>query len=257
MILKPLLVTLMVPQLASAVTFVFGDAFASNGTGSADNPSQGTNGFAGNQITTVYRVSDGVPGNPFNGGNAGGDFSPIVVGEVFGTQYRTTSTFDLSEISPAPAGFEYQITDITLFLEVSDTAEQDGADATVNVFANLGITTGTINATPSASLTIPENASNGDFFSASLPTSAVDLNTADEFTFTLDIANATQGVRLGSDLSTPEFPNVGINGTEFAQVAPRLIINADLVAVPEPSTSTALLVGLTGMLFCRRRVRRA
>lgn len=241
------------PCVAPAATFVLGDAFVSDGTGSADSPSTGTDGFAGNQITTVYRVNDGVAGNPFNGGAPGGNFSPIVVGNIFGTDYRTTTTFDLSNIEPAPAGSVYSITDITIFFEVSSTGDQNSADAVLDLYGDLGITTGAIASAPSATLDVPVATASGTFLNAPLPNSLIDLNTDDEFTITLDVANANQGVRFGSDLSTPAFPNTGINGTDFAQVAPRLIINADIVPIPEPASSTILLIGASSMLLYRKR----
>ena len=223
-----------------AVTFVLGDAFPSDGSGDINNPSSGTNGTPGNVVESVYRVSDGVFGNPFNQGNPGGGFSPLVVGDIFGIDYRTTIAFDLSTLPPAPIGQTYSITSIDLFLEVSSTDEVDNFSVDVDVFANTGVTVGALTQTPDSTFTVTTNDPNGQFIAAiPLSTGTLDLNSNNsEFLVTLDVADVNDGIRFGSSLSDASAPNAGINGTTFVEVAPRLRIVAELVNVPEPTTLT-------------------
>lgn len=244
-----------------AAVFVFGDAFISDGTGDLNSPASGgsNNGNnannAGNETDAVYRADTGDFGNPFNSGMPGGSFSPLAVGNFSGNDYRSTLSFDLSGFTAAPSGFKYEVTSVELFLEVSSVNEIDGADAILDIYTNQGIITGAL-ADPETSIVIQNDTSLDSNFlpGINLSTGSVDLNNPSNFLITLDIADPADGIRLGSGLSTSTFPNQGINGTNFVQVAPRLVVNADLVAIPEPSTLSLLsLLGMLGMTYRRRK----
>ena len=256
-------IAILLPFSAQATTtFVFGDAFQADGLGDFNAPSSGTTGNAGVDQATVYNATTGTPGNPFNDGNPGGDFSPISVGNVFGTTYRSNIVFDLSGIAPAPAGFEYHVISVEFFIDVSSHDEQNDQAVDVGIFSDLGLPTGDLapTFTPDATLTVPASGAEGTFVSTELPTSTADLNASSpSVDLILDVANPNVGARFGSGLSTADFPNTGINGTAFVQIAPRLVIEADLVPIPEPAPiipepgtlSVALLGALP--LLCRRR----
>ena len=237
-------------------TFVLGDAFTSDGSGDFDSPALGTGGIAGNVIDSVYQVNaDGnenpVFGNPFNDGNAGGTFNPLVVGDIFGTDYRSTLSFDLAGVAAAIGSS--QISSIQLFLEVSDVAEIDGVSVDVDVYANTGVTTGSLSG-PDATFTVNNDSNlNSNFLPAiDIPVSTLDLSNSTDFLFTLDVADAADGIRFGSGLSNSNFPNQGINGTNFVQVAPRLVITT----IPEPSTLSLLgMIGLVGLSYRKRKIK--
>lgn len=247
----------LISQGATTFSFVIGDAFPQDGSGNINSPSGGTNGNSGNTIDTVYQVTTGQPGNPFNGGNPGGAFSPLSVGNIFGTDYRSTLDFNLSGLSlpPAPAGQSYVVSMVELFLEVSNVATINGASLDLDIFSGLGVTAGPLNIAPDATFNIPNNSAlNGNFLPGiSLPTSTLPLSGnafPSNFPITLDVANPNQGITLGSSLSTAANPNVGINGTNFAQVAPRLLIEVELI--PEP-TSVSLLSLFSFFALTRRK----
>jgi len=255
-----LLAALYLASSAQGVTFVLGDAYNSDGTSDFANPATGLNGNAGNQIDSVYNADTGAFGNPFFGfGDPGGDFSPIVAGNIIGAgDFRTTLEFDISNIAAAPAGFEYVITSVNLFLELNGTDDINNGSVDVSFYSGLGITTGSLAAiTPDTTITVANTATPGAFLpSISLSTSSVDLNnpSPSNFLVTFDVAEDGNGIRLGSGLSTTAFPNVGINGTDNSTVAPRLVIEADLVAVPEPSSLGFLSVlGLMGLGYRKRK----
>ena len=257
--IAPLLLLLSFSLPVQGVVFVFGDAFATDGSGDFSAPSTGSTGNAGNVIDSVYSFniqdSSTIFGNPFNSGNPGGNFSPLVVGDIFGTDYRSTLSFDISGIAVAPAGLEYVVTSVELFLEVSSVDEVDGASVDVDVYTNQGVT-GAALSNPDTTFNVANDSGlNGNFLPAiNLSTGSVDLNNPSDFLITLDIADANDGIRFGSSLSTAAAPNQGINGTNFVQVAPRLVINADLVAIPEPSSLGFLsLFGMIGITYRKRK----
>jgi len=245
-----LMIACLSNSVAAAQVFVIGDGFASDGSGNFDlsqgsgnGSTAGTNGVAGNTVESVYLESDGSPGNPFGGG-----FNPLVVGNIFGTDYRATIDFDLSQldltaISSPPSGQQYEITSIELFLELSSPSEIQGGSVDVDVYANTGITSGTLAQPADATFTVLSSATAGEFLApVFIPVNTIDLGNQTNFSVTLDVADPNNGVRFGSSLSTAADPNTGIGGTNFVEVAPRLRISTELVSIPEPSTFALLSI---------------
>lgn len=258
----------------SAVTFVIGDGFNLNGTGSfgsdpLENPfsSPGSagrdNSIVSAELSTLVNLSGGGL-DAF--GTLGDGFDPFVVGQLdFGSDiFRSGSLFDLSNIAPAPAGFVYQISSIEFFIEVSGATFNNGVNnagdnVNVGVFANLGIGSAAITRAPDATITLNNSdsgtvnfdAGNTPFLSVTLANDLINLGSDSSFEIVLDAGNnPTTAAVFGSSLA----PGVGITGTGNVEVAPVLRITADLVAVPEPSSAVLFAVASLGLLLRRRRV---
>lgn len=249
---------------ASAVTFVIGDGFALNGSGSFgtvpdDNPesSPGNSGRDGSitnaELSSRYNVtaatfSDSVFADPF----IAGVFSGFGPGDV----YRSSLQYDLSGLPSLSGSQTWQVTDVTLFLEVAGTTFDNGVpnsgdSVDIDVIAGGDITAATLPAA-AASFSIDnadESTLERNFISVVLPASVLDLNSDSSVTFLLDAgASPTTAAMFGTSLGDD---GLGISGTDFINRAPALRINAEIV--PEPSVfSLGILAGL-GLLARRRR----
>jgi len=204
------------------------------------------------------------PSSPNDGfGTIGDGFDPFVVGSLFGNTFRSGLDFDISGIQAAPAGFEFQVANIELFLEVSGATFTNGVpnggdSVTVDFFANQAIGTGALTGSADTSFTISNSDSsvfnfdpgNTPFFSVNFDPALLDLNSDTNFEVVLDAGSSpTTSAVFGSSLA----PGFGITGTENIGVAPALVITAVLVAVPEPSSVLLVALGGVGLLARRRR----
>lgn len=269
------LLTAAAASSLSAATFVIGDGFSLNGTGSfgsdpLDNPevSPGTSGRDNSINNAEFSTLINLDGGSVDGfGSPNDGFDPFVVGQInFRNDiFRSGSRFDLSGIAPAPEGFRYVVTSIELFVEVSGATftngiENAGDSVTVGFFAGVGIGSDALVGAPDASLTLNNSdqstinfdPGNTPFVSVSFDTSLIDLNSDTVFEVVFDAgSNPDTAAVFGSSLA----PGEGIGGTLNVEVAPALRITTDLVAIPEPSS--ALMASLAGFLLAFHRRRQA
>lgn len=231
----------------SGQTFRLSDFLAPDGSGTVVGVAN--TGFSPSDVETTgnFRQSDGVAGDP-------SFFNAILVGSNYGGPdiYRSVLTFDLSSLPTAPAGFSYQVTDLSLTLEVSG-GTNDGRPATLIDFYEGSFATGALPGAADASVLF--NSPNGTFVTTSLGTPSLDLNTDSSVSITLDARNAA--ANPGSNFYTfgsGGGPNIGFGGTSAIQLAPELGLTFELVAsVPEPSSVLFLLSSFVGVLGIRRR----
>lgn len=236
-----ILPVLMCVQVAEAQTFQLSDNLATDGSGNAGS---GVNV----ETTGLYRQSDGAAGNPSG-------FNAILVGSQYGDAnniYRGVLNFDLSGLPAAAAGFEYQVTDVSLRLEVSG-GTNDNRPATLIDFYGGSFETGALPGAAAASVLF--NESNGTFVTTSLGVPTLDLTTDSNFFITLDAPLAQNDP--GSNFYTfgsGSGPNIGFGGTTAIVLAPELQISVNLVAsVPEPSSALLLMSGMACVCIGRRR----
>ena len=249
---------------ASCATFVIGDGFALDGSGSfgidpTDNPSPARDPAINNaEITSTYDLSNSQFDGPF-----GGTFDPTAAGFVDGRVFRSGHDFDLSQLGlanlpPVTPGFQLAVTDIEVFFEISgatfDNRLMPNESVTVDIHVGDVIQDVTL---PAAVQSFTVNGSDtnlsGAFFPAiSLDPSLIDINNDTNFEIVLSAGgtSATTGVIFGSS----QAPGVGITGTDFVQVAPALRITVEEVAIPEPSVLS--LFSLLSLTFLSQRRRR-
>jgi len=134
----------------------------------------------------------------------------------------------------------------------------NGDSVTVDFFANQQIGTGALIGPADASFTINNSDSNvfnffpgnTPFFSVNFDPTLLNLNNDSNFEVVLDAGSSpTTSAIFGSSLA----PGSGLGGTENLDVAPALVITAELVAVPEPSSIFLFVIGGAGLLMRRKR----
>lgn len=279
---------LVTTSCVHSATFIIGDGFALNGNETlADaRESEGngqTEGFPNASTNITFDTDSGDATNPFGDTTGLNGFQPLSVGRDFGGNLvRSQITFNLSGIEPAPDGFQYSVTSIALSIELSNNNQANG-DTLLNIFAQTGISssdinllTGTLSGTPDTNFTVSSSAFPGQFLpniTLNNPGSLLDLNSDQFLSLTLDAPNVaasgtdfvffggglgpTDGGLVDSSLLDQDgLFNGNVNqlaGTNFVQVSPRLIIETELVAVPEPSTVTIASFGLFTLLLRRKR----
>lgn len=284
----PLLLFFFPIASAHSATFIIGDGFVLDGSemlsdarASAGNGQ--TEGFPNASTNVVFNAATGAATNPFGSVNGTNGFQPLSVGRDFGGNLvRSEISFNLSNLPAAPAGFEYNITNIALSIELSNNNQANG-DTPINVYAQNGVTpadinrlTGAVPSTADAAFTVLASDSPSQFLplvNFQNPNSLLDLNTDQIFSVTLDAPNVngsgTDFVFLGSGLGPINGDEVDsalldsdglfdgnvsqLAGTNFVQVAPRLLIDVELIAIPEPSTTSVTLIGICSLLLRRRR----
>lgn len=225
---------------ANSCTFTLGDHYSSNGDGTSV-------GTPNTSITPTEVETTGLYDPAGNTGDPSG-YNAIAVGAIYGgTTYRSVSTFSLSDVPVAPEGFTYSVNSVTVSLEVSGGTTDGRPSSTINFYEG-NFSTGTL---PDAKGSQLYNHISGSFVSTVLTDLTLDLNTDSEFTFTMAAPNADNGefYTFGSGAG----PNLGFTGTNAIQKAPSIIIDFDLVAVPEPSTTLLSLIGCIFGLSYRKR----
>lgn len=230
---------------SGATIFQLSDNLASNGSGAVTGSSEV-------ETTGLYRQSDGMTSS----GTGPSGYNAIMVGSEYGGGdiWRSVTTFDLSDIPVAPAGFVYQVTDVSFKLEVSG-GTNDNRPATEIDFYEGAFNSGALPGSADASHMF--NDSSGTFVTVSLGATSLGLNPVtsfSSFTLTMDAPGAVSDpgsnfYTFGSGLA----PNIGFGGTNAANLSPELVITVETVAVPEPST--AFLTAVLGLsaLWIRRR----
>lgn len=244
-----------------AQTFTLGDNYSSNGDGTVVGVSGTTTGNSLIEGTGLYRQSDGASGNP-------SFYNAIMVGSEYGggDVWRAVTTFDLNGldiigggVNAAPAGFEYQVDEIRLIVEVSGGNDDpfgsppNPRPATQIDFYEGSFPTGVLPGTNDGTQLFDDPSDS--FITVTISNSALDLNSDTSYTLTWDAPGAALDpannfYTFGSGLSPN---NIGFSGTNFVEKSPELEIDYSLVAVPE--SSSALLIGgvLTIINFRRKR----
>jgi len=91
---------------------------------------------------------------------------------------------------------------------------------------------------------------NTPFISVNLNPTLLDLNNDSNFEVVLDAGSSpTTSAIFESSLA----PGSGLGGTQNLDLAPALVITANLVAVPEPSSIFLFVIGGAGLLIRRKR----
>lgn len=239
-IILPLLFTGI---LSAQTIFILGDNYSSNGDGTV------TGNTPAAEITGLYNQNSNPPGATGNPSF----FNAIMVGSGYGDSnlWRAVTSFDLGGIPAAPAGFSYDVTDVTLILEVSG-GTNDGRPATLIDFYEGSTPTGSFSNPAVASNTF--DSPNGTFVPISFGATDLDLNSATDFSVTLDAPNAATNpgqnfYTFGSGLG----PNIGFGGTNAVVKAPELQISYNLVNIPEPTTFSLFLFSTVGLITVRKR----
>ena len=243
---------------ASATVFVIGDGFALDGSGSfgvdpTDDPfsSPGNenrdNSITNAETSSLFNLTTGsFDESPFSSSE------PIVAGQInFNSDiFQGGTSFDLSLLPSTQ-----QVSSIELFLEVTNSAFNNGVNETgdvvnVGVFAGAGAATfGSVaGLTPDATFSL-DNANNigGTFISISLDPDLLDLSVDNIFSVILDAGEDPDTAAVfGSGLG----PNNGlVGGTESVSVSPALRITV----VPEPSSAFLAILAGFGLALRRRR----
>ena len=253
-----LLPLLALTHTATAATFVIGDGFALNGSGSfgvdpSDNPfsspgvQERQNSITEAETSIRIDVATGLQvESPFSS-------DPLIAGQISfgngltGIVYQSQLSFDLSLLPT-----DQTVTMVELFLEVTGTNFNNGVRNTgdsVQVNFHAGATAGGVLPATNSSFSISnsdEDDLEGEFISILFDPSEIDLSSG-VFNVVLDagVDPITAGI-FGSGL--------GLNGDDTAgtnsvSVSPALRITT----VPEPSAF--LLTALAGLGFMARRRR--
>ena len=245
---------------ASATVFVIGDGFALDGSGSfgvdpTDDPfsSPGNenrdNSITNAETSSLFNLTTGsFDESPFSSSE------PIVAGQIsFGSGdiFQGGTSFDLSLLPSTQ-----QVSSIELFLEVTNSAFNNGVNETgdvvnVGVFAGAGAATfGSVaGLTPDATFSL-DNANDigGTFISISLDPDLLDLSVDNIFSVILDAGEDPDTAAVfGSGLGPGN--NGLLTGTDSVSVSPALRITV----VPEPSSAFLAILAGFGLALRRRR----
>lgn len=246
-VLYILMMILYSVAMCSGATTIFqiSDNLDSNGSGVVT-------GSTEVETTGLYRQSDGMTSS----GTGPSGYNAINVGSEYGGGeiWRAVTTFDLSDIPVAPVGFAYQVTDISIKLEVSG-GTNDNRPATEIDFYEGAFNSGSLPG--SADATQLFNHGSGTFVTVSLGATSLGptpVSSFSTFTLTMDAPDAVLDpgnnyYTFGSGIG----PNIGFGGTSAVNLSPELIITVETIAIPEPST--AFLTAIFGLsaLWIRRR----
>lgn len=234
-----IIISVVSMSLLQAATLVFGDAYDATGSDTLD--LGGANTVKSNvEISTVYLADTGSPASDPS------RFNALVIGSGLysnSTNYRTELSFVISGAPNAPAGFQYAITSVTTYLELS--TNRGGAQ--IDLYEGVGIVT-TFNTLPSATTPVLPSDMTGVFIPFEVINTNLDLNIDTIYSVTFDAPNVSSNEHqtFGSGISpSTGGGNIGTGGTIYVDKAPVLVIDYELVPIPEPSVVVLSLLGFS------------